>query len=96
VTRRRNRRHTRHTHPCASCRTPVACFGEEVQNYDGAPTVICLAYHELGGSVAAVWCADCDSDLERQADEQEADAAVAQDERDAEAAAERVTDTDEF
>ncbi len=55
-----SRRPRVHTHPCAGCQTPVFCHGEQVENYDGFPLVICTEYHEPGGGIAAVWCAACD------------------------------------
>lgn len=52
-----------HTHPCCraeiGCSHRVPCDGEEVENYDGAPGVICLAYHLVGGRLAEIACEAC-------------------------------------
>lgn len=57
-------RHPRaHSHPCSmaevGCTHRVPCDGEEVENYDGAPAVTCLAYHLYGGGIAEVMCHAC-------------------------------------
>jgi len=50
-----------HTHPCVRCgRDGVECDGDEQENYDGEPAVICDRYHEPGGIVnQAYLCWGC-------------------------------------
>jgi hypothetical protein len=59
------RRDEVHAHPCAHCKTPVECEGDQVRNYDGWPDVRCLTYHLDNGTIAHVLCEFCAAEQRR-------------------------------
>ena len=48
-----------HTHPCDTCGAPAYCDGDQEQNYDGWPLVICRLYDQPDGQRAPMECDDC-------------------------------------
>lgn len=50
-----------HTHNCTVCQTPTPCGGELERNHDGWPETVCSFYHLSNGSIADIFCEDCDA-----------------------------------